>query len=105
METATKPASTPLPPLPWRAKHHEDWSEIVAADGTPLIAALPHLGGYCGKQAADMIVQAVNQQQATTQLLREMADVLQTCLQEDKISWGAEQDADVLLQRAQRLSA
>ena len=101
-QTSTTPA---MPPLPWRAMHHEDWSEIVAADGTPLIAALPHMGGYCGKQAADMIVRAVNQQQTTTQLLREMAGVLETCLQDDKISWAAELDADVLLQRAQRISA
>lgn len=92
-----------LPPLPWQCDHHAEWSEIVAADGTCLIAALPHMGAYNGKFTAEMVVTAMNERYHLSQLVREMAIVLEMCLDSEKLSWEAEHDGQIVLAKARSI--
>jgi hypothetical protein len=83
---------------PWECRHHQNYSEIIAyveASGTwEIIANIRQTSGASAETMASFICKIVNENQERQRLLLDAMNALQTCLDEDDLTFSSEQAAD-----------
>ncbi len=104
-----KPASVKKPthsPAPWSCRHHADVSEIFAytePNGVPqVIAETFSLPGANAKHNAEAIVHAVNGHEQTKELMAQMLNALELCLDCGGLTWEAEQEAESVYKKLKK---
>ncbi len=88
--------------LPWTCKHYPDRSEIEAylpGRDWETIAEIPANPGVDAELIAEFVARTINGTEKSHDLLGQAAYALELCLAGGNITWEAEQEARVVLQR------
>jgi hypothetical protein len=92
---------------PWECRHHKDRSEITAyveASGKwEIIAEIRHTSGASAETMATFISKIVNENQERQRLLLDAMAALQTCLDEDSLTFTSEQAADRVISNIKKV--
>ena len=108
LEKAPQPAAAPktknfYSAHPWQCRHFNDQSEILAyveASGAwEAIATVNPTSGFSAENIAGFICTLINDNQNGKSLLLEAMNVLQHCLDEERLTFSSEQEADRVVTR------
>jgi hypothetical protein len=93
---------------PWACQHRDDGSVIDAyiegvGEWATIAQTLP-VEGTNPKDVAEQIIRAVNSYEKQQSMLAEMVMTLKLCLECDGITWEAEHDAEILINRFEAMN-
>ncbi len=92
---------------PWACQHSAEGSSIDAyLESTgewTTIARIPASADINPKEIAEQIVRAVNSYEKNHSMMSEMVEALKLCLECEGITWEAEHDADIMIDRFEAL--
>ncbi len=93
-------------PTPWRVTHGKESSTIEAyvkaTERWEMIGTIRQAEHIDHKANADFIVRAVNDDEKHKALIAEMLYALELCLECEGLSWAAEFDAHIVVERAKQ---
>src|SRR5262249_7609178 len=96
-------------PTRWACHHHAGGSDIEAyvpvKDGLDIIGQMKQTNGVNARANAELVVQAVNERGRYYPMINELIAALELCLENDSLTWEAEQEADIVLRRAKKIIA
>lgn len=87
---------------PWECRHHEDHSKIIAyveGNDWETVAEIRNTSGASAETMATFLCSLINENQERRRLLLDAMAALQTCLDEDGLTFTSEQAADSVLNR------
>ncbi len=95
-------------PTRWICKHNVESSDIEAYSFTTgslqIIASTRKAKNIDARQNAEYIIQAVNNYDKNLALISELICALDMCLANERLTWEAEQEAEIVVARAKRIS-
>lgn len=91
---------------PWECRHHQYHSEITAyveASGEwEVVSIIRSSSGASAETMATFICDIINDAQKNQGVLQEAMEALQTCLEEDGLTFSSEQTVDRIMARIKK---